>query len=317
MNGSSPGAVAVLFEHPSWSIDLIDRLRHRLDGRGIEVVTVDIGDPATIPDPSEWDRIGLWANRINVMPSPTRTAAGLGGTVVATARHLLLALDAAGAAIINGPRCHLLGASKSAQAALFAGLGLTTPATTAIASPAGASVAADRVGFPVVTKPNAGGSGHGIVRFENAEELRAAAAGGQLDLGPDGTGVMQRFVESADGLVHRIEVLDGRPLYATEQPIQSGAFNYCAADGCTVDGPKLVEPDPIMANAAVSVAAAAGADVGGIEYLIATDEHEPVVYDFNPYSNFVTDVIGDLGFDPVERYLDAIERRIGSRGPHA
>ena len=317
MDGSPPGAVAVLYEHPTWSVELIERLRDRLAGRGVEVVGVDVGDPASNPHPSPSADIGLWVNRINVMPSAARTATGRAGAVVAATHHLLLALDAAEVRVVNGFRCHALGASKAAQAALFVDLGLATPATASIASAGEAVAAADGIGFPVVTKPNVGGSGHGIGRYDDHAELAAAVYTGTVDLGADGSGVVQRFVESADGLVHRIEVLDGRPLYATEQPIQAGAFNYCAADGCTVDGPKIVDPDPGMADAAVAVVTAAGADIGGIEYLISADDGQPVVYDFNPYSNFVTGAERDLGFDPVDRYLDAIERRTRIDRPHA
>ncbi len=316
MNGTPPVAVAVLYEHPTWSLDLVARLRDRLADRGVDVVGIDIGDPEAIPHPSEWSRFGLWVNRINVMPSPARTTGGRAGEVVATTRQLLLAIDAAGAPVVNGFRCHALGASKAAQAALFAGVGLATPATAPIASATEAVAAAELVGYAIVTKPNVGGSGAGIARYDRRRDLAAAIAAGSVDLGADGSGVVQRVVDSADDLVHRIEVLDGRPLYATEQPIQPGAFNYCAADGCTAEGPTVVEPDPAMAEAAVAVMKEAGADIGGIEYLIAADDGRPVVYDFNPYSNFVTDHAGgQLAFDPVERYLDAIEARIGPALP--
>ena len=39
-----------------------------------------------------------------------------------------------------------------------------------------ALLAADEVGYPVVVKPNVGGSGAGIVRFDTPQALQAAAS---------------------------------------------------------------------------------------------------------------------------------------------
>ena len=59
--------------------------------------------------------------------------------------------------------------------------------------PAQALKALDRSGSRSWSKPNVGGSGAGIVRFDSREELEAA--GGALDLGPDGTALVQDYLE--------------------------------------------------------------------------------------------------------------------------
>ncbi|MCP5026494.1 MAG: hypothetical protein GY929_09435 [Actinomycetia bacterium] len=293
--------VALLYEHPTWSIELLSRL----DERGVDVTPIDVGvADARLPLGDEMP-FDLWVNRVNMMPS-----AGRPRSVVAATSHLLLSLEMRGQRVINGARTHLIGSSKLAQVELFGGLGLRAPATIGVSDPAQLMAAAGRLGFPVLTKPNIGGSGQGIARYDNAQQLRAAVTANLVDLGIDGTGVVQKVIDSSDGLVHRIEMLAGTLFYATRQPIQDGVFNYCAADGCAVGGAgasiEVVEPDPEIVGRAAQIMEAASADVGGVEYLVDVDTGQPCFYDFNPYSNFITGHHQQLGFDPIDRYIDAV-----------
>ena len=300
---SQPERVGLLYEHPTWSRSL----RERMVGRGIDVVAVDVGAGQPTPGPTgpADPAVDRWINRVNTMPS-----AGRPPTVVAATGHLLLDLEVRGRRVVNGHRTWAVGASKRAQLALFRRLGLETPSTIAIDRPEAAPAAASEIGFPVLVKPNVGGSGSGIERFDRAADLRAAVAAGRLDLGIDGTGVVQEVLESADGTVHRIEMLGTDLFYATDQAVEPGVFNYCAADGCAVDGGiALVDPPPDVVAAAASVLAAVGADVGGVEYLVDRVTGRARFFDFNPYSNFVTGRDSELGFDPIERYLDHVLAR--------
>jgi hypothetical protein len=133
-------------------------------------------------------------------------------------------------------------------------------------------------------------------------------------------------VEPADGLVHRVEMLGTELFYATDQPARGDVFNYCAADGVGAGGPAapdttaqdraqgraqdiaLVEPDPEILAAAAAVMRASEADVAAVEYLIDADSGMPRFFDLNPYSNFVIGRERELGFDPIERYLDHVLR---------
>ena len=54
--------------------------------------------------------------------------------------------------------------------------------------------APDRVRFPLVVKPNVGGSGAGIVRFATREDLVQRLD--TLDFGPDGTALVQEYIGS-------------------------------------------------------------------------------------------------------------------------
>ncbi|MEL6982961.1 MAG: hypothetical protein AAFO29_11105, partial [Actinomycetota bacterium] len=278
-------------------------LIERLHQRGIEVETVDVGQlgapGSSQPGGLDVDR---WINRVNAMPSDGRPP-----SVVAATGHLLLDLELRGHRVINGHRTWAIGASKQAQIALFERLGFGAPASIAIDDPAKAPAAAAELGFPVVVKPNIGGSGAGVARYDRPGELDEAVAGGRIDLGIDGTGLVQRSLTAVDGLIHRIELLGTELFYATDQVVADGVFNYCAADGCAIDGGiTLVSPPPEMIAAASTILAGAGADVGGVEYLIDQASGQPCFFDLNPYSNFVAGRDDELGFDPIERYLDHV-----------
>jgi hypothetical protein len=289
--------IALLHEHPAWSIDLIDRARVR----GLDLTPFDVGEfDFSVDDLG--DGFDLWVNRVNAMPSAGRPA-----SIVAAAGHILSALELRGHRVINGSTTHRIGGSKIAQAALFTQLGLGTPPTVGIFQAGDAMAAAERIGFPVLTKPNVGGSGSGIVRHDSAAELAQAIHAGTVDLGIDGTGVVQRIIESTDGMIHRVEMLGSSFFYGTQQPLQVGAFNYCAADGCAFDGGAAIElftPHDDIIEAAARVMAEANTDIGGVEYIVDATTGQPSYYDFNPYSNFVSGFDTELGFSPIDHYLD-------------
>ncbi len=292
--------VALLYEHPTWSIQLVTRMR----ARGIDVTPIDVGALSGSRAAMGGD-FDVWANRVNTMPS-----AGRPPSIVASTTRLLLSLEARGERVFNGALTFALGGSKAAQAELFGHLGLHTPSTIAVQHADDLRAAADELGFPILSKPNIGGSGAGIARYDTSEEVDAGIESGQVDLGLDGTGVVQRVINSADGFVHRIEMLCGELFYASRQPIQEGVFNYCAADGCAVaggaDSIEIVDPATDLVGHAAEIMRAASADVGSVEYLVDADGGRPCFYDFNPYSNFITGHGHQLGFDPIDRYIDAI-----------
>lgn len=292
--------IALLHEHPTWSVDLMQRASER----AIDLTPIDIGDIGAVST-ALGEHFDLWVNRINAMPS-----AGRPPSIVAAASHLLTTLELQQQRVVNGSTTHRIGGSKAAQAALFAHLAMNTPATVAIYQASDAITAAEAVGFPLLTKPNVGGSGNGIVRHDTAADLQRALQAGSIDLGIDGTGVVQCVIDSIDGQIYRVEMLADSFFYGTTQPLQADAFNYCAADGCALEpggnAISLFTPPPEIVQAAARLMAAADTLVGGVEYILDAETGEPSFYDFNPYSNFVTGLDNQLGFNPIDRYLDFI-----------
>lgn len=292
--------IAFLYEHPTWTRSTVTAIR----ARGVEVETLDMATFQWRSDepPAPFDR---WINRVNSMPSSGRSPA-----VVTATGQLLSWLELHGQPVINGSVAQRIGYSKALQAALFAESGMLTPACTAVDDPAAAVQAAEAIGFPILTKPNVGGSGVGIQRFDRSEALAAAVAAGEIDFGIDGTGVVQQVIESSDGLVYRIEMLGTELLYTTAQPISTDGFNYCAVDGTAAEDPasrvQLVDPGEEAARQAADFMTAANADVGSVEFMIDAATGRASFFDFNPYSNYIVGFADELGFDPIERYVDFV-----------
>src|SRR5207237_6364527 len=87
--------------------------------------------------------------------------------------------------------------SKAYQLTLLERLGLPYPRARVIHHPSQASQAADGLRFPVVVKPNIGGSGAGIVRFDSPDTLARASRDGTVQLGIDSTALLQEYVSAA------------------------------------------------------------------------------------------------------------------------
>src|SRR5262249_61936386 len=83
-------------------------------------------------------------------------------------------LERLGVRVVNGARAFLTEISKARQLSLLERLGLPYPRARVIHDPRHAPAAAQGLRFPVVVKPNIGGSGAGVRRVDTPEALRAA-----------------------------------------------------------------------------------------------------------------------------------------------
>jgi glutathione synthase/RimK-type ligase-like ATP-grasp enzyme len=319
-------SIAVLYEHPEW----FQPMFAELERRGLPLVRFHAG--ALNWSPAEPPAFSLLINRM----SPSAYLRGQGHAIHATAAFLGY-VESHGVPVVNDLSTYRLETSKSAQLDLFERVSAPYPATRLINHPSQAAEAAEKLRFPIVVKPNIGGSGAGIVKFETPEELARTVRDGRLDLGPDDTALVQEALTSPDGSITRVEVLDGVPLYAIKiTPPEGHGFNLCPADICQEDQdgddipPLPPETDrgqplgsfcptkpamqiertdvhPDIVDAIVAVARAAGLDICGIEYIIDQRDGRPYVYDVNALSNFVTDADEILGFDPFVPLADFIE----------
>jgi hypothetical protein len=241
-------------------------------------------------------------------------------------RAFLPFLEEHGVPVVNGSAAFDLETSKARQLVLLGALDIRAPRARVITHPSQAASAADGLRFPVIVKPNVGGSGALMRRFGSFEDLRAAA---DIDLGPDGSGLVQEYLVSADGSIVRIEFLDGEFLYAIKiTNDRDGDFNLCPADICQVpdaraefdnnpvDAPvkkplriEAFDPPAEMIDAVLRIARAGHLDVGGVEYLVAARDGLSYVYDVNALSNFVTDAATLVGFDPHARFAHWLRSR--------
>jgi hypothetical protein len=252
------------------------------------------------------------------------------------AREYLAWLDAVGIPVINGHAAYQVEVSKARQIALLARLGLPHPRSLVVNAPEEVEAAAARLTYPIMVKPNIGGSGALMRRFTSAGELREAVRDGQLNLGLDHIGIVQEYHPPADDAIVRVESLDREYLYAIRIETDPGqGFNLCPADICQVDDAAppapagsqfdlcavdasskralridVYSPPAQIVEDVLRINAAAHLDLGGVEYLRSARDGQIYYYDINALSNFVTDAPRLLGFDPVERLVDYLERRL-------
>ena len=309
--------LGILYEHPEW----FELLFTELDRRGIGFDKI----PAErlLFDPEALVPYRLVINRM----SPSAWKRDHGNAIFAV-RDYLAHLEDRGVGVINGSYAYSIEISKTRQLDLFRRAGVSYPRARVIDHPFRAAEAATGLTFPVVVKPNIGGSGAGIIRFDSIEQLRAA----DFDLGVDHTALVQEFLPARGGSIVRVEVLDGRFLYAIRIFPDFTSFNLCPADICQVDPAasqdlgvcpaespvkkklriERADPPAEAIDGALRLAALARRDVGGIEYLIDDRTGAISFYDINALSNFVTDAVNIVGFDPTARFVDYIERRLAA-----
>lgn len=309
--------LAIYYEHPDWFRPLFAEL----DRRRTPYERLHIADHAY--DPGDWRlRYALVFNRM----SPSAYARGRGDAVFYTLQFLSH-LEQAGVRVINGAQAYRVEISKALQLTLLKSLGLPYPKARVIHDPCQARAAGEGLRFPVVVKPNVGGSGVGIRRFDSPAELADAAGLGTLDLGPDHTALVQEYIPPDEGSITRVEGLGGEYLYAIRVYSPGDNFNLCPADACqTTGGAALARtacpvdapdqglkvegytPPADVIDDVERLTAAARVDVGGVEYVTDARDGKRYYYDINALSNFVADAPRVVGFDPFARLVDYLER---------
>jgi Carbamoyl-phosphate synthase L chain, ATP binding domain len=308
-----PATIAVYYEHPAW----FERLFAELEGRGLPYERVLATEH--VLDPGRPAENLLVFNRMSAS-AYTRDH----GDAIAYSLDVLTDLELRGIPVINGSRAYGFEISKARQLSLLASLGLQFPATRVIHRADQAAEAARDLRFPIVFKPNIGGRGAGVVRFDDLAMLAEVAASGGMDLGPDGVALLQEYVPKRDGKITRVEVLDGTYLYAIDVTTSTETFDLCPADICrvpvavgdvclTAPAPTVTatkaEPPPEAIADAERIMRAAGIDIGGVEFLVDERDGRRLFYDINALSNFVANPVETLGFDPWERLGDYLETR--------
>lgn len=313
--------IGILDEHPEWSARLIAELQHRR----LPFEKIDHSNHAFDPR-DHAPRYSVIVNRTS--PSSHRRGHG---NVLFYAEPLLDHYAGLGVPVINPVRAYRFEKSKALQVGLFERLGVRYPRTIVVNHRDQILKSSESVRFPALVKPNVGGSGALIERFEARAELEARVAG--LDFGPDGVALLQEYVEPAEGAIVRVEVMNDRYLYAIRIVRTAGDFNLCPADICQVPAgapaaglgacpvetkPGLAvtrcEAPPAVVDQVLALTRAASIDVGGVEYLVSRADGRVYFYDVNATSNFVANAPAVLGFDPTPLFADYIVRVATGQG---
>jgi hypothetical protein len=313
--------IGILYEHPEWFVPLFAELDRR--GLPYEQIPAEAYsfDPSATSAP-----YALVVNRV----SPSSYLRDHTSAIFQTQSYLAW-LEAIGVPIVNGAGPFALETSKARQLTLLAQLGIPHPRSRAVNDVSQIATAARALEYPIIIKPNIGGSGALMRRFESPAELDAALAHGELAaiFGIDHTAIVQEYHPPKGGSIVRVEALDGQFLYAIRiYNDPNEGFNLCPADICQVPEqgrpanaatgataaktPKRIEvaaPLQWVIDDVLRIFAKAQIDIGGVEYLESERDGAIYLYDVNPISNFVTDAPRLVGFDPCVRFADYIERR--------
>ena len=314
--------IAIYYEQPHWFKPLFAEL----DRRGTPYVALSAVDHSWSPEDHPEAGFSLVLNKM----SPSAWNRGHGDQIFYTL-GFLEHLEARGVRVINGTQAFRSELSKASQLTLLDILGLPFPRARVIHRASQASSAADGLRFPVVVKPNIGGSGAGVKRFDTpAQLLEASQTPDALMLGMDTTALVQEFIPARDKSIIRVEVLNGKFLYAIRIGITGDTFDLCPADICrTPVGVDLhrsacsIEATEDQAKAKLTVEAftppadaiadverimaAASIELGGVEYMVDDRDGQRLYYDINALSNFVADGQTVVGFDPFARLVDWLE----------
>jgi hypothetical protein len=319
---SSGAPLAVMYEHPQWFGPLFAELERR--GTPFDRIFI----------PDHFYDIGQRHHAFKVLfnrMSPSAHSRQHGSGIFHTLAYLEH-LDLMGVRVVNGARAFRYEISKAAQHSLLKALGIRYVPSRVIHAPDQAVAAAKGLRFPIVVKPNIGGSGKGIVRYESAAALELSVAAGQLDLGYDSVALVQEYVPARGGYITRVETLGGQYLYAIRVHLSGQTFDLCPADicqtaqgealdtACVVEAAKAglkveaYQPPSEVMLAVERIVRAAAIDVGGIEYMIDDRDGGIYYYDVNALSNFVADAARVIGFNPFENLTDFLEQELKRAG---
>jgi hypothetical protein len=222
--------VAIYHEHPHWFLPLFAELERR------SIPYVRLDPRSSSYDPSEPE--SPYSLVFNRMSPSAYLRDGLQGMFYTLS--WLDHLNRLRVPVVNGLHAFAMETSKARQLTLLESLQLGYPKARVLNHASQAVSAVNGLRFPVVFKANIGGSGAGIVRFDNLESLQRAVAAGSLDFGVDHTALLQEYVPARDGHIVRVELLGGKFLYAIKVYITGDTFNLCPADICQrTDGVEL------------------------------------------------------------------------------
>lgn len=303
MNTKIP--IAVLDEHPDWLTPLYEAFEQR----GVSYKKIDISQDSY--DPESIEHLPFYINRL----SPSASKRGH-DAAFAYALNYIQYLEGLGARVINGSHTVLMETSKALQAALLRRLNISQPKSIVLNDLSQVKKYIHDFNFPVVIKPNRGGSGMGIQRFDSPEQLLKAIDENTVEMPSDQLVLLQEFIQPKDGHIVRVETINGKVIYAMKV-FTKGTFNLCPSDSCDLqrgDDPtddlgycvatptsdvrfELYENPPTeIVEAVEKIVKEAGIECGGIEYVVGEDG-KWYIYDINALSILRASFKEEYGID--------------------
>jgi len=204
--------------------------------------------------------------------------------------------------VINGTPALYLEVCKLSQYAALEKAGLRVPKTHAVVGRDQIVAAAEAFAqWPLIIKPNRGGKGLGVVRFDDLAGLQRFVEGPDYETPLDGIWLLQSYIQPQAPHITRAEFVNQGFVYAVQVNTESG-FELCPADACAIGddfcpttatpastAPKFkitrdYDQHPVIQKLE-GFLRQAQIDVAGIEF-IETADGELYVYDVNTNTNY-------------------------------
>jgi glutathione synthase/RimK-type ligase-like ATP-grasp enzyme len=205
-------------------------------------------------------------------------------------RAVLSWLEAAGRRVVNGRRVLELEMSKVDQLTALRAAGLDVPRTFAVVGADDVVAAAAKLPAPFIVKPNQGGKGAGVRRFDSLDAFADSEYLPQVD----GITLVQEYLQPAEPFITRVEIVGGEFVYAIKADTARGGFELCPADACAVGDPASLfalrtDLDQSIVERYLAFARDQRIEIAGFEF-IETADGRTVTYDINTNTNYNADI---------------------------
>lgn len=297
--------IYVMHENPEWCIPLFEAL-DALGAPHTEWLLAEGAVPFASEPPS-----GVFYNRISAS-SHTRGNLYAPELTLSTLYWLDRA-DGQARRVINGPGAIHLEISKIAQYHALQKAGARVPDTAAYVGRDNLLAGFARAKTPFILKPNRGGKGFGVGKFDSAAEATEYIdALAPSDAPIDGTWLVQDYIQASEPYITRCEFVAGKFLYAVKVGT-AGGFELCPADHCEVpDNPPSFEiiadfDEPDLVKTYQRTMREAGVDIAAFEFIRAADG-TIYTYDLNTNTNYNSGAeraanLARGGMGEIARYL--------------
>ncbi|RXS41558.1 alpha-L-glutamate ligase [Idiomarina sp. 29L] len=283
--------IVILHENEEWLVPL----RAEFEKRGVEAKEWFL-DTGVIPF-TELPDDAVYYNRMSASSHTRghRFAPEL-------TRMALTWLESNNRTVVNGTGVLALEVCKLSQYAALQKAGLNVPKTQAVVGKSLLVEAAESFAqWPVILKPNRGGKGLGVIKFDDAAGLQAYIHSADYEEPLDGVWLLQEYIKPKQPHITRSEFVGQKFVYAVNVNTEQG-FELCPADVCSVDDAfcptseaSAETPNKFTITkrfndheiifALEAFLKANDIDVAGIEF-IEDDKGELYVYDVNTNTNY-------------------------------
>lgn len=150
-------------------------------------------------------------------------------------KAVLTWLQSAGRTVVNNTSVLALEVCKLSQYAALERAVLNVPRTHAVVGKKHLLAAAEAFQqWPLILKPNRGGKGLGVQRFDNLAGLESYLNSPSLEEPLDGTWLLQEYIQPREPFITRAEFIGQKFLYTVQVNTEDG-FELCPADSCSIE----------------------------------------------------------------------------------